>query len=108
METPTGITMTVRFRIPIRTPTPGGRGISGQVTLSGAGFNGVTMTLTGSQSGSIVTGGSGNYSFTNLTAAGTYTVTPSLSGYGFTPSSVTFTNLSGSQTANFTAVAPAS
>src|SRR5437588_766247 len=46
-------------------------GISGQVTLSGAGLNGVTMTLTGSQTGSVVTSGSGNYSFTALAAGGT-------------------------------------
>jgi hypothetical protein len=78
-------------------------GISGQVTLLGAGFNGVTMTLSGSQSGSVVTSGSGNYSFTGLAAGGTYTVTPSLSGYSFTPPSQTFTNLSANQTANFTA-----
>lgn len=79
--------------------------ISGQVTLSGAGQNGVTMTLSGSQSASVVTSGSGNYSFASLTAAGNYTVTPSLSGYTFTPPSQTFSNLGANQTANFTATA---
>ena len=78
-------------------------GISGQVTLSGVGQNGVTMTLSGSQSSTIVTSGAGNYSFTGLASGGTYTVTPSLSGYTFTPPSQTFTNLSGNQTASFTA-----
>src|SRR5207253_7617228 len=80
-------------------------GISGQVSLSGAGLNGVTMTLSGSQSSSLATSGSGNYSFTGLAAAGNYTVTPSLSGYSFAPPSQTFSNLSASQTANFTATA---
>ena len=35
------------------------------------------MTLTGSASGSTLTDGSGNYSFTGLTSAGNYIVTPS-------------------------------
>ena len=38
---------------------------------------GVTMTLTGTSSGSTVTDGSGNYTFTGLPSGGTYTVTPS-------------------------------
>ena len=38
---------------------------------------GVTMTLTGSSSGSTTTDGSGNYSFTGLLAGNNYTVTPS-------------------------------
>jgi hypothetical protein len=37
---------------------------------------GVTMTLTGSASGSTSSDGSGNYSFTGLTSGGNYTVTP--------------------------------
>jgi hypothetical protein len=37
----------------------------------------VTMTLTGSPSGSTTTDGSGNYSFTGLTPGGSYTVTAS-------------------------------
>jgi uncharacterized repeat protein (TIGR03803 family) len=77
--------------------------ISGQVvTLSGAGLSGVTMTLSGSQTGSTTTNGTGNYSFA-VPAGGSYTVTPSLSGYTFTPPSLSFTNLSSGQTANFTA-----
>jgi tetratricopeptide (TPR) repeat protein len=81
--------------------------ITGQVTLSSAGFNGVTMTLSGSQSGAGTTSGSGNFSFTGLAAGGTYTVTPSLSGYSFTPPSQTFSNLSANQIATFTASAAA-
>jgi photosystem II stability/assembly factor-like uncharacterized protein len=70
--------------------------ISGQVTLSGSGLSGVTVTLSGSQSNSAITNGSGNYSFT-VPAGGNYTVTPSLAGYTFNPTSFTFNNLSGNQ-----------
>ena len=80
-------------------------GISGQVTLSGAGQSGVTVSLSGSQGGSIATNSSGSYSFTGLPAGGSYTVTPSLSGYSFSPPSQTFNNLSAAQTVNFTATA---
>ena len=83
-------------------------GISGQVTLSGTGLSGVTMTLGGSQSGSVTSSGSGNYSFTGLAAVGNYTVTPTLAGYSFTPPSQTYNNLSANQTANFTASAATS
>ena len=77
--------------------------ISGKVTLGGSGLSGVTVTLSGSQTGTSTTDGSGNYSFT-LQAGGTYTITPSLAGYAFTPSSQTFNNLSANQTVDFTAV----
>ena len=76
--------------------------IGGTITVSGNALSGVTVTLTGTQSGSIVTNGSGSYMFTGMTAGGNATVTPSLSGYTFTPPSQSFT-LSGNQTANFTA-----
>ena len=36
----------------------------------------VTLTLTGSGSGSVLSDGSGNYTFTSLTFGGSYTVTP--------------------------------
>jgi hypothetical protein len=76
--------------------------ISGQVTLSGSGLSGVTMTLSGSQSGTTTTAPSGNYGFTEA-AGGSYTATPSLSGYTFNPASQTFNDLNSSQTANFVA-----
>jgi hypothetical protein len=78
-------------------------GVTGQATLSGSGLSGVTMTLSGPQSGSASTDGSGNFSFTGLTAGGNFTVTPSKTGYTFIPPSATFSSLSGNQTANFTA-----
>ena len=75
-------------------------GISGQAS----GATAVTITVSGAQSISTVTNASGNYSFPSLTSGGTFTVTPSLAGYKFAPSSLTFTNLSSNQTANFTAI----
>jgi len=74
--------------------------ISGQVTLSGAGLSGVTVPL--STGPTATTTGSGNYSFTNL-PSGSYTVTPSLSGYSFSPLTPKFTNITANKTANFTA-----
>jgi hypothetical protein len=77
--------------------------ISGRVTLSGSGLSGATVTLTGAGSGTIMTDASGNYNISGLTVGGNYTVTPSLTGYTFAPTSQTFSALSGNQTANFTA-----
>jgi hypothetical protein len=59
------------------------------------------MALSGLSSANTTTGASGNYSFANL-AAGSYTVTPSLSGYTFTPGSWSG-SISSNTTVNFTA-----
>jgi sugar lactone lactonase YvrE len=77
--------------------------ISGQVTYGGSGLSGVTMALSGGASASVVTNSSGSYAFNSLAGGQTYTLTPSLSGYSFTPSSFSFGSLSSNQTANFTA-----
>lgn len=71
--------------------------ISGQVTLGGNAMSGVTLTLSGSQTGAITTDASGNYGFI-VPAGGTYTVT---AGSIFSPPSVTFDNLTTNQIANF-------
>jgi hypothetical protein len=77
--------------------------ISGHVTLSGGGpLSGVAVALSGAFSGSAVTDASGYYAF-NALAAGTYSVTASLSGYTFNPSSQQFAGLNANQTADFTA-----
>ncbi len=76
--------------------------ISGQITNNGAGLPGVTVTLSGSQSGLRTTDANGNYSF-ELAAGGNYILTPSLLGFTFGPINLTFNNLSASQAANFTA-----
>ncbi len=58
--------------------------ISGKVTYNSSGLAGVTMFL-GAGLGSTTTTTDGSYSFSGLTN-GTFTITPSLSGYTFSPS----------------------
>ena len=58
--------------------------ISGRVTLNGGGLSGVTVSLQGTSSNSATTNSDGNYAFTGV-QNGLYTVTPSLTGYAFTP-----------------------
>jgi hypothetical protein len=79
--------------------------ISGQVTYVGGstGVSGAAVTLSGTQNSATATDANGSYSFSGLPAGGNYTVTPSLSGYTFTPPSQTFNNLANDQTSNFTA-----
>jgi len=80
--------------------------ISGKVT--GAVSSGVTITLSGGKSASTTTDSSGNYSFAGL-GNGSYTVTPSLAGYTFNPTSTTvYIVNNNNQLANFTATAEAS
>jgi len=71
--------------------------ISGRVAVGAGGLSGVTMTLSGGQSDSTLTDGNGNYSFLNIAGDGDYSVTPSLTGYTFNPTSRSFTNLSANQ-----------
>src|SRR4030042_2482695 len=69
--------------------------LSDRVTLRNKGLSGVTMTLSGAASATTTTDASGNYTFTGL-VNGTYTGTPSKTGYTFTPtnSSVTINGAS--------------
>lgn len=60
---------------------------------------GVTVNLTGTQTGTMVTDAIGVYTFNGLAAGGTYTVTPT--SIVTDPASQTFANLSANQTANF-------
>ena len=77
--------------------------ITGQVTLNSNPLSGVTMAYTG---GSTVTNSSGQYTIT-VNEGATVTITPSLSGYTFTPPSITCSNVSGNLTnQNFTAQIP--
>lgn len=68
--------------------------ISGTVTSGGVPLSGVTLTLSGSSSGTATTFGSGAYSFSGL-GNGSYTITPSKTGYTFTPANLAVT-ISGS------------
>ena len=76
--------------------------ISGQIGIGLNVLRGVTVTLSGSQSGLRTTDALGNYSF-ELPAGGNYTVTPSILGFTFGPINQTFNNLSAPQVANFAA-----
>jgi len=53
-------------------------------TVTGPWVSGVTISLTGTASVSATTAANGTYSFANL-AAGSYTITPTLAGYNYTP-----------------------
>jgi hypothetical protein len=79
--------------------------ISGHIQdASAVAISGVTVTLTGGQSGSTTTDASGNYSFTGLPSTNNYTVTSSNPSYSYSPTSLTYSNLSANQaTADFTA-----
>ena len=59
-------------------------GISGTVTISGAGQSGVTVTLSGAAGQTTTTDIGGNYSFSPL-SQGAYTVTPTKLAYTFSP-----------------------
>jgi len=59
-------------------------------TITGSTKEGVTLTLGGAGSNTAKSNSSGAYSFPTL-SSGTYTVTPSLSGYTFSPTSRTVT-----------------
>jgi hypothetical protein len=63
--------------------------ISGTISPPSAG-NGATVTLSGSANATTTANSSGNYAFT-LLSNGAYTLTPSQSGYTFTPNSQTVT-----------------
>ncbi len=76
-------------------------------TVSGDIVSGVTITLSGNGSSSTKTDSNGNYSF-NGANNGNYTITPSMTGYAFNPTSINATvnnaNLTGQ---NFTSVSTA-
>ena len=73
-------------------------------TINGAGGSGATVNLTGSATSTVSADGSGNYAFSGLTN-GAYTVTPSKSGFNFSPASQPVTLNSASVSAlNFATV----
>jgi len=75
-------------------------------TASGAVAQNITISLSGSNTGFVLTDSGGNYSFSGL-AAGIYMVTPSLAGFAFSPVSSVVTTTSGVNASglNFTATA---
>jgi hypothetical protein len=77
--------------------------ISGTITPP-TGGSGTTMTLTGPTNATVMANSSGNYSFSSL-PYGTYSVTPSQTGFTFTPTSQSVTVNGLIIGVNFTAVA---
>lgn len=77
--------------------------ISGTISPASAGGSGSSVTLSGAATASTTANASGNYVFSGL-SSGSYTVTPTNTGYTFTPASQSVTvksaNVSG---VNFTA-----
>jgi len=96
---PTGTYLSTNYYVDVVFNTA--ESISG--TISGPGGPGATVNLTGAATQSVTADSSGNYTFTGL-ANGSYTVTPSHTGFTFTPASqaVTLNNANG--TANFSTV----
>ncbi len=62
--------------------------ISGTISSSGAGLQGVIVTLLSSGTTTFITDASGKFSFPVITN-GTYTITPARPGYTFSPSTLT-------------------
>jgi hypothetical protein len=82
------------------TSTGGASTYSISGTVTGNVQAGVKITLGGdTQKGTTVTAKDGTYIFENLVDGGNYTVTPSLSGYTFTPTSTDVT-ISGANVAD--------
>jgi hypothetical protein len=76
--------------------------LSGSISPATSG-GGATITLSGSASGTVIADANGNYSFSGL-ANGSYTVTPSKTGFTFTPVIQSVTVNGANQTGvNFTA-----
>lgn len=76
--------------------------ISGQV--NGLNGNSIYVSLSGSQTRSVLTDVNGRYSFNILPAGGSYSVSITNPIWNISPSSATFNNLSANQTADFNAV----
>ncbi|MBA3513324.1 MAG: carboxypeptidase regulatory-like domain-containing protein, partial [Pyrinomonadaceae bacterium] len=96
--------------LPSITGTPLGSGqvfsIGGTVTDgNGNPVSGTTITLSGTQSGSVQTGSNGSFTIPGLQQGGNFTITPSGTSSTFTPPFKTFNNLQNSQmSAGFTAI----
>jgi hypothetical protein len=89
--------VTVNFRARLNRHSIGGR-----ITMTnGTGISGVKVQLAQSPTTSVTTDSNGSYSFRDLPAGQNYTVLPSSNDRVFTPSSITFDDLSKDEVANF-------
>ncbi len=64
----------------------------------------VKVTLSGDASATVYTDANGEYTFSNLQAAGDYTITPAKSNWTFTPTSASVNNLGSDVGQNFSAL----
>jgi hypothetical protein len=71
------------------------------ISTTDTAISGVTVTLSGSQTGSATTDDQGLYTIPSVGLGGTYTVTPSKTGYSFGPASQTVSSMAGDQVMNF-------
>ena len=69
----------------------------------GVGLPNVAVTLTGSAFDVRTTAPDGTYTLANLPAGGNFVVTPTATGYAFTPASTSLANLTADRSADFTA-----
>ena len=72
--------------------------ISGRVTEGGSGLGGVTITASGGHSQTVTTNSNGEYTVTGVPHGATVTITPTRSGYSFTPQSRSISNITQNQT----------
>ena len=72
-------------------------------TITGAGGSGATVKLTGAITATVTANASGVYSFTGI-SSGSYTVTPTKTGYNFTPVGQSVTINGADATVNFSSV----
>lgn len=80
--------------------------IAGRVTDgSGAGLQGVKITLTGGATTNAITDTNGYYQLKDLSLNGSYSVTATKANFSFEPPTRDFANLNADQTANFSATA---
>jgi hypothetical protein len=85
-------------------PTAAPATISGRVTTpAGSPVAGVTVNLSGAQTGKTITDSQGNYSFASVDTDDFYVVTPSLVNYHFSPENRSFSLLANKTDAVFTA-----
>lgn len=83
------------------TPTPVYK-ISGRVTTDESkALGGVSITLAGAKSATTTTDANGNYSFKQLLAGGSYTVTPASAKINFLPPSLSINKLTQDKSAHF-------
>jgi hypothetical protein len=75
-------------------------------TISGVGGSGARVALTGAATASVTANTSGVYTFSGI-ANGSYTVTPSKTGFTFTPANQAVTVSGANATANFSSAAQA-